>query len=104
MLHFLYVWLGLSNGSGAQYLFWSGIFGDVTIFSSITYGLYQLRKRTQCHEPTCHKHGKYEFHDKINQVTYKLCADHHPGVPVNGPSHLHLTQIHKKQKDQNYEY
>lgn len=98
MLHFLYVWLGLGNASGPQYLFWSGIFGDVTIFSGAIYAIHTLKKHSECHEETCHKHGKYEFLDKANNVTYKLCANHHPGVPAK-VTHFHLVQTHKKQAD-----
>lgn len=97
MLHFLYVWLGLSNASGSQYLLWSGIFGDITIFSSVVYGLYMIKKRGECHEETCRKHGKFEFSDDENNVKYKLCANHHPGVPAR-ITHAHLVHIHKKQQ------
>lgn len=98
MLHFLYVWLGLSNASGPQYSFWSGIFSDATIFSSVVYGLYMVKKHSECHEQTCHKHGKFEFNDIDNNVKYKLCANHHPGVPTQ-VSHLHLIKVHKAQQD-----
>jgi hypothetical protein len=103
MLHFLYVWFGLNNGSGAQYLFLSGIFSDITIFTGAIYAIHNIKKRSECHDPNCHKHGKYEFKDEINNVVYKLCEDHHPGVPKN-VGHLHFAKIHKQQTEDKYEH
>lgn len=68
MLHFLYVWLGLSNASGAQYLFWSGFFGDLTIFAAGV-GLYL---KHNCHHNGCWLPGKHLF----NGTPY--CTKHHP--------------------------
>ena len=41
--------LGLDSASGAWYLFWSGIFGDATIFGGV---LILLRKHN-CHVDGC---------------------------------------------------
>ncbi len=62
MSHFLLHWLGLDNASGAQYLFWSGIFGDVTIFAA-GIGLYF---HNQCHDETCKRWGRH----KVNGSPY----------------------------------
>lgn len=68
MFHFLMHWLGLDNASGPQYLFWSGFFGDVTIFGAAI-GLY-LHKN--CHVPGCLMVG----HANDKGVVY--CKKHNP--------------------------
>lgn len=76
-------WLGLDNASGAVYLFWSGFFGDITIFAAlITYYIH-----TRCHVSGCNKRAKYQFKH------YKLCKVHHPAVPKD-VSHEHIKKLH----------
>jgi hypothetical protein len=66
VIHFLYVWLGLSNASGSQYLFWSGFFGDVTIFAAI----FSIYFKHNCHAKGCPKIGKH----LVNGTPY--CTKH----------------------------
>lgn len=66
MLHFLYVWLGLGNASGAPYLFWSGFFGDLTIFAAVI--AHYLKHN--CHAKGCPRIGKHQ----INGTPY--CTKH----------------------------
>jgi hypothetical protein len=40
---------GLTNASGPWYLFWSGIFGDATIFA----GVAVLARKHNCHVKGC---------------------------------------------------
>lgn len=55
-MSFLYHWLGLSNPSGAPYLFWSGFFSDVTIFAAAI-GFYF---HNVCHDERCHRWGRHK--------------------------------------------
>lgn len=68
MIHFLYHWLGLDNASGAPYLWWSGFFGDMTIFGAAV-GIYY--KHT-CHDPHCFRIGKHVYEGT------PYCTKHHP--------------------------
>lgn len=70
MIHFLYVWLGLSNASGAQYLFWSGFFGDIPILAALLFAYFHH----QCHDPKCKKWGRH----KVDGSPY--CGKHKPSV------------------------
>lgn len=67
-MNWLYTWLGLSNASGPIYCFWSGIFGDITIFAAAA-GLYFHK---MCHEPSCPWTG----HADGDGVVY--CKKHNP--------------------------
>lgn len=73
MLNWLYTWLGLSNASGSQYLFWSGFFGDITIIAAAV-GLYF---HNICHDTGCHRWGRHKY----NGSPY--CKKHHAGL-TNG--------------------
>lgn len=46
-------WLGLTNPSGPVYLFWSGFFGDVTIFAAAVLFL----RHKNCHRKGCWRLG-----------------------------------------------
>jgi hypothetical protein len=70
MINFIYTWIGLSNASGSQYLFWSGFFGDVTIFAGIVIFYW---KHT-CHQNKCYRIGKHT----PNGTPY--CTKHHPNL------------------------
>ncbi len=72
MFQWLLVFIGVTDPSGMPYLFWSGIFGDITIFVAI--GVWYWKHT--CHDPGCwriarhaHEHGKYQF-----------CRKHHPEI------------------------
>jgi hypothetical protein len=49
MIAFIEHILGIDNASGAWYLFWSGIFGDVVIFG----GAVTIAKKHNCHVNGC---------------------------------------------------
>lgn len=68
MMHFIAHWMGLDNASGPQYLFWSGIFGDITIFG----GLLGMYYKHTCHEKNCYRIGKHH----IDGTPY--CTKHRP--------------------------
>lgn len=70
MLNWLYTWLGLSNASGPIYAFWSGIFGDLTIFA----GILMLYWRHSCHHASCFRIAKH-----ISEGS-PYCTTHKPKV------------------------
>jgi hypothetical protein len=86
--HWLYVWLGLSNASGSPYLFWSGIFGDASIFAAAVAFLLHSR----CHSKGCFRRAKYPD----ASGTYKVCRVCHPDVPNRGPTREHIAAAHKE--------
>lgn len=70
MMEFLMKWLGLTNASGPQYLFWSGFFGDVTIIA----GAIGLYFHHNCHARGCPRWGRHKFEGT------PYCALHHPNL------------------------
>lgn len=71
-MHTLINWLqtvtGLSNASGFWYLWWSGFFGDITIFvAGVAFYFHH-----QCTDNACHKWGRHT----ANGSPY--CRKHHP--------------------------
>lgn len=60
--------LGLDNASGAWYLFWSGVFGDVSILAAAV----SIVRKHNCHRPWCLRVGRFPS----GQWTY--CRSHHP--------------------------
>lgn len=66
MWHWIAHILGLDNASGPWYLFWSGFFGDITIFG----GGILLYFHHNCHEIGCPRWGKH----KINGTPF--CTKH----------------------------
>ena len=83
MIRFFIHTFGLDDGSGAWYLFWSGIFGDTTLFAAAL-GLYWHHT---CHLHRCPRLAKHDY--TIDGVTHKLCRHHHPGTK----KHLTLTDV-----------
>jgi hypothetical protein len=70
MLHWIAYVLGLTNASGGWYLWWSGFFGDVTIFA----GLFALYFKHNCHVRGCWRVAKHV----VDGSPY--CSRHHPGL------------------------
>lgn len=77
--------LGTTNGSGRWYLWWSGIFSDVTIFFAV---LVFYRKHN-CHVHRCPRIGSHAAVD-ANGVQHIVCRRHHPDL---GAGH-HLLAHH----------
>jgi hypothetical protein len=61
---------GLDDGSGAWYLFWSGIVGDLAIFGAI----FASFRVINCHVKGCWRLGLHPVHG----TRFKTCAKHHP--------------------------
>ena len=78
--------LGTTNGSGRWYLWWSGMFGNLTIFAAI---LLFYRKHN-CHIHRCWRLGRYTAVDATD-MEHVVCRHHHPDLGPNfrlHPSHL----------------
>lgn len=70
--------LGLDNGSGAWYLWWSGFganFGEL----SIVVGLYALLRKHNCATHRCWRLGRHQWVDSSTGLSHALCRKHHPG-------------------------
>jgi hypothetical protein len=67
---------GLDDGSGAWYLFWSGIVGDVALLGT----LFVLLRRLNCHASGCWRIGIH----RVVGTPYVTCRKHHPVVPTGG--------------------
>lgn len=84
-MNWLAHFFGLDNGSGPQYLFWSGIGSDITEVA-ILGGMIQLYRRHNCHVRGCFRVGMRHYGDAL------LCKRHHPNpdptheeILANGP-------------------
>lgn len=62
---------GASNPSGPEYGWWSGFFGDVTIFAGLA---FFLRSRN-CHVKGCWRHGH-----EVPGTPYRACRRHNPAM------------------------
>jgi hypothetical protein len=72
LAHWLEGFFGTENGSGTGYLFWSGIFADVALFTG---GVVALRK-LNCGVKWCPRIGRHEY--QMGEVRHVLCRRHHP--------------------------
>lgn len=77
LARFLFHALGLDDGSGPWYLFWSGFFADVVIFSSAAFAVWGFWRRHNCHERGCWRWGRLPTSEG-----WVVCSQHHPtGAP-----------------------
>ena len=74
MLAWLQHVLGLDNGSGGWYLFWSG-FGANFQELAIVVGVLHYVRKANCHQHGCWRVGRHPLKD---QPAVKLCRKHHP--------------------------
>lgn len=88
MIHWLYVWIGLSNASGSQYLFWSGIFGDLTIFTG---GAVYLA-HSRCHSRGCWRTAKHQ----VDGTPWKVCRKCHPVTGDKAPTRAEIHKDHRR--------
>jgi hypothetical protein len=94
MIHFLLHILGLDNASGPLYLFWSGFFGDMTIFGAVIF----YYRHNNCHVKNCPRIGKHS----IDGTPFKVCKRHHPDIPKGDISYLHIVKAHKQAYPKRY--
>ena len=67
--------LGATNGSGRWYLWWSGMFGNLTIFA----GIFIFYRRHVCNVHKCPRFGTHRAVD-ANGVEHVVCRRHHPDL------------------------
>lgn len=88
MLHWLFHFFGLDDGSGAWYLFWSGPVGDAALLG----GIFAGARLINCHTHGCWRLARYHVVD----TPYKTCRKHHPIVPDDKravtQAHIHETR------------
>jgi hypothetical protein len=78
--------LGTTNGGGRWYLWWSGMFSNLTIFAAVIV----FYRRHNCHVHRCPRLGKHSAVDE-NGVEHLVCKRHHPDL---GAGHrLHADQL-----------
>jgi hypothetical protein len=71
--------LGVTNGGGRWYLWWSGMFANVTIFAAMVL----FYRKHVCHVHGCPRLGGHKAVD-ANGVEHVVCRRHHPDL---GPGH-----------------
>ena len=82
-MHFidnLLTFLGVTNGSGRWYLWWSGIVGDIGLFG----GGYLILRKHNCHVHRCWRLAWHPHPDHGHPV----CKKHHPDH-----RHVHATGL-----------
>jgi hypothetical protein len=68
--------LGIDNGSGTAYLFWSGFGADLPIFA----GIVLLYWRHTCHVEGCWRIARR----KVPGTEHVVCGRHHPqAIPTH---------------------
>ena len=78
--------LGVTNGSARWYLWWSGMFGNLTIFAAVIV----FYRKHNCHVHSCLRLGSHTAVD-ANGVEHVVCRRHHPDL---GAGHrLHPDQL-----------
>lgn len=86
MIQWLLHWLGLDDGSGAWYLWWSGIVGDLALLGTFTV----LLRRLNCHQGGCWRLGLHH----VVGTPYVVCRRHHPGMEDGKPTADHIAAAH----------
>jgi len=74
----MWAWVGTTDPSGFWYLFWSGIFPDVTIPPTIVIALYAGWRRHNCETQGCRRFGRHEWLDPSTGQSHRLCRHCHP--------------------------
>jgi hypothetical protein len=74
MMHLLAQWMGLTDPSGAAYLFWSGIGADLGYVSLVA----ALVRRHNCHVHGCWRWGG----KPVSGTSWLVCRRHHAGPRV----------------------
>jgi hypothetical protein len=87
MLNWLLHTFGLDDGSGAWYLFWSGIVGDLALLGT----LWVLLRRLNCHTSGCWRIGVHH----VVGTPYVTCRKHHPVVPNGKVTADHIARAHQ---------
>lgn len=88
MSHWISHFFGMDNGSGPQYLFWSGIGSDITELL-ILGGIINFARHRNCHVKGCWRWGNHN----VDGTAYKVCRKHHPALKNN--RNVSVEEIHK---------
>jgi hypothetical protein len=86
--------LGVTNGSGRWYLWWSGMFGNLTIFAALI--IFYRKHNCQIHR--CVRLGRHAAND-AKGVEHLVCKHHHPDLGGGfrlRPSHLVSDSAHSR--------
>ena len=75
-MHWLEHFFGLDNGSGPQYLFWSGVSGSFAVTLVWAFPMYWWHHN--CHQRLCWRIGRHA----VDGTPYRACRKHHPDIPV----------------------
>lgn len=67
--------LGVTNGAGRWYLWWSGMFGNITIFAAVAV----FYRKHNCHVHRCLRIGTHTAVDR-DGVQHTVCRTHHPDL------------------------
>ena len=79
-------WLGTDSGNSPWYLFYSGLFGVLTIAAGLFWNGWVNYRRHNCRMRWCPRLGRHEYTDP-HGVKRALCYKHHPDV-----THKQLTR------------
>ena len=67
--------LGTVNGGGRWYLWWSGMFANLTIFAAVIV----FYRKHNCHVHSCWRLGSHRAVDESG-VEHVVCRRHHPDL------------------------
>jgi hypothetical protein len=89
----LLIWIGLTNGSGHAYLFWSGIGSDIAELAIIG-GLISIYRKHNCGVRRCIRIARHDFTDPGTGIVHHLCRKHHPLHPGKPVTAEHIRQVY----------
>jgi hypothetical protein len=86
VLNDVLTFLGVTNGAGRWYLWWSGMFSNLTIFGAVAV----FYRKHNCHVHGCLRLGTHKAVDE-NGIEHVVCRSHHPDLDAGRklrPEHL----------------
>jgi len=84
-------WLGLDDGNGTPYLFYSGIFSVLVFAGGLAGNAYVTARKHNCHVRGCWRIGRRA----VPGTSWLACNRHHPEKP---PTHEHMLAVHRQEK------
>lgn len=84
-MHWLAHWLGLDDGSGTPYLFWSGVGSDISELGILGALLAHVRAFN------CEVHGCWRLGRHTTAAAHRVCRHHHPedALTADGVAEAH---------------
>lgn len=92
----LLIWIGVTNGSGHAYLWWSGIGSDIAELAIIG-GMITIVRKHNCGVKRCWRLAKHDYTDPESGIIHALCRKHHPehpGKPVTAAELQHRYHVY----------